>query len=241
MVDKFAVLLILEVGELARISYEVVNHLLKDFLEIFHHQGFLDRSLVITAGVEGEEGIEKAPESLQVVAEILSFYIPHLAFTHACVKITLDFRYGPELIRNVTYGDRKMKFVSQILQHRIVEDDKFLVYVDGLVLDLEIQVVRLSVVDVRVLEKGLVPVDGRTSRVVDLVDLCEEVAVVREEVDEAAQKIAFEIARLLQGDAHTLETLVSSIKTGSESQRLQQIRELMDAGRIKTDGKNYYL
>lgn len=59
--------------------------------------------------------------------------------------------------------------------------------------------------------------------------------------DEAEQKIAFEIARLLQGEAHTLETLVSSIKTGSESQRLQQIRELMDAGRIKTDGKNYYL
>ena len=41
VVDKLAVFLILEVCKLAGISYEVVNHLLEDFLEIPHHRASL--------------------------------------------------------------------------------------------------------------------------------------------------------------------------------------------------------
>lgn len=62
-----------------------------------------------------------------------------------------------------------------------------------------------------------------------------------QDLDELEEKIAFEIATLLQSDPHTLDELMTAIKTGSETERLQQIRVLLDAGKIKTDGKNYYL
>jgi len=58
---------------------------------------------------------------------------------------------------------------------------------------------------------------------------------------ELTDKIDFEIATLLQTDVHTLDDLVNEIKTGSDQEKLNQIRELLDAGKIKTDGKNYYL
>jgi ATP-dependent DNA helicase RecQ len=38
-----------------------------------------------------------------------------------------------------------------------------------------------------------------------------------------------------------LDELVLAVKTGTEVQRVAQIRLLLDAGKIKTDGKNYYL
>lgn len=56
-----------------------------------------------------------------------------------------------------------MELVFEVAEDGVVEDDEFLVYVDGLVLDLEIEVVRLAFLDVGVLADGLVPVDGRTS------------------------------------------------------------------------------
>lgn len=62
-----------------------------------------------------------------------------------------------------------------------------------------------------------------------------------QDLDELEEKIAFEIATLLQSDPHSLDELVTGIKTGSESDRLQQIRALLDVGKIKSDGKNYYL
>lgn len=71
-----------------------------------------------------------------------------------------------------------MELVLEVAEYGVVEDDEFLVYVDGLVLDLEVEVVRLAFFDVGVLADCLVPVNGRTSRVVNLVDLGEEVAVV---------------------------------------------------------------
>jgi ATP-dependent DNA helicase RecQ len=54
-------------------------------------------------------------------------------------------------------------------------------------------------------------------------------------------KIDFEIATLLQSNTLTLSDLIARIKTGDEQQRLQRIRLLLDAGKIKTDSKNYYL
>ena len=62
-----------------------------------------------------------------------------------------------------------------------------------------------------------------------------------QDLDELAEKIDFEIATLLQTAAYILTDLVNAIKTGTEGEKLDRIRELMDAGKIKTDGKNYYL
>lgn len=58
---------------------------------------------------------------------------------------------------------------------------------------------------------------------------------------ELTDKIDFEIATLLQTGNQTLDGLVTELKTGTDQDKLRQIRELLDAGKIKTDGKNYYL
>jgi len=58
---------------------------------------------------------------------------------------------------------------------------------------------------------------------------------------ELTDKIDFEIATLLQTINRTLDELVTEIRTGSDQEKLNQIRLLLDAGKIKTDGKNYYL
>jgi len=59
--------------------------------------------------------------------------------------------------------------------------------------------------------------------------------------EQFADQIDFEIATLLQSQSYTLPGLVNSIQNGSEGDKIARIRELLDAGRIKTDGKNYYL
>ena len=58
---------------------------------------------------------------------------------------------------------------------------------------------------------------------------------------ELTDKIDFEIATILQTGNQTIDELVTEIKTGSDQEKLNQIRLLLDAGKIKTDGKNYYL
>lgn len=63
----------------------------------------------------------------------------------------------------------------------------------------------------------------------------------KEELAELTDKIDFEIATLLQTGMQGLDELVQQLKTGSDQDKLNQIRELLDAGKIKTDGKNYYL
>ncbi|QPH39857.1 RecQ family ATP-dependent DNA helicase [Pedobacter endophyticus] len=54
-------------------------------------------------------------------------------------------------------------------------------------------------------------------------------------------EIEFEIVSLLQHQPLSLDELVQSIKHGAENERIEAIRELLDAGKIKTDGKKYYL
>jgi len=54
-------------------------------------------------------------------------------------------------------------------------------------------------------------------------------------------EIEFEIVSLLQHQPLSLDELVQSIKHGAENERIATIRELLDAGKIKTDGKKYYL
>jgi ATP-dependent DNA helicase RecQ len=62
-----------------------------------------------------------------------------------------------------------------------------------------------------------------------------------EDLDELSDKIDFEIATLLQSNVMALTDLVEGVKTGTEQERLDRLRLLLDAGKIKTDGKNYYL
>jgi ATP-dependent DNA helicase RecQ len=58
---------------------------------------------------------------------------------------------------------------------------------------------------------------------------------------ETMDDITTEIAQLLSsGDMDTGE-LVTRIKAGTEKDRIETIRLLLDAGRIKTDGEKYYL
>ncbi|QNR86263.1 RecQ family ATP-dependent DNA helicase [Pedobacter riviphilus] len=56
-----------------------------------------------------------------------------------------------------------------------------------------------------------------------------------------SEEIEYEIVSLLQQQSLSLDDLVISIKNGAEAERIDAIRELLDAGKIKTDGKKYYL
>lgn len=56
-----------------------------------------------------------------------------------------------------------------------------------------------------------------------------------------SDRIDFEIANLLQNQMYSITVLVGALSIGTDGQRLSRIRELLDAGKIKTDGKNYYL
>jgi len=53
-------------------------------------------------------------------------------------------------------------------------------------------------------------------------------------------KIDFEVITHLQTQSHTLDELVHRISVGNETDRIQSIRDLLDAGKIKSDGKKYY-
>lgn len=54
-------------------------------------------------------------------------------------------------------------------------------------------------------------------------------------------KIEYEIISLLQQQSLGLDDLVTNARFGTENERLTYIQELLDAGKIKTDGKKYYI
>lgn len=58
---------------------------------------------------------------------------------------------------------------------------------------------------------------------------------------ELKDSIDFEIATHLQNQPCTLDELVSKIRIGSEKERIERIRDLLDAGKIKSDGRRYYI
>jgi len=62
-----------------------------------------------------------------------------------------------------------------------------------------------------------------------------------EELAEYNDKIDFEICTLLQSHHLDLDDLVKGVQTGTDNDKIERIRELLDAGKIKTDGKKYYL
>ncbi|GGH19730.1 RecQ family ATP-dependent DNA helicase [Mucilaginibacter phyllosphaerae] len=59
--------------------------------------------------------------------------------------------------------------------------------------------------------------------------------------DEILDDITNEIVQLLSTDTHTLAGLITSLKLGTEKERIETLRLLLDAGKVKTDGGNYYL
>jgi ATP-dependent DNA helicase RecQ len=62
-----------------------------------------------------------------------------------------------------------------------------------------------------------------------------------ENQNQVEEEIEFEIISLLKQQALSLDDLVTNIKNGAEAERIDAIRELLDAGKIKTDGKKYYI
>jgi ATP-dependent DNA helicase RecQ len=58
---------------------------------------------------------------------------------------------------------------------------------------------------------------------------------------ETADNITDEIAHLLSVDTLSMDELMGSLKSGTEKDRIETIRLLLDAGKIKTDGERYYL
>ncbi|MFD2163575.1 ATP-dependent DNA helicase RecQ [Paradesertivirga mongoliensis] len=55
------------------------------------------------------------------------------------------------------------------------------------------------------------------------------------------ERMTFEILELLAENHLTLDELISSMHSGNETQRVDGLRNLLDAGKIKTDGLKYYV
>ncbi|WP_443943656.1 ATP-dependent DNA helicase RecQ [Pedobacter sp. AW1-32] len=71
-----------------------------------------------------------------------------------------------------------------------------------------------------------------------------DVCLAEKRLENAGQlqdQIEYEIISLLQQQALDLDSLMGALRVGVESDRLNIIRTLLDAGKIKTDGKRYYL
>jgi len=58
---------------------------------------------------------------------------------------------------------------------------------------------------------------------------------------EIGENITNEIVQLLSAANYTIGVLVTTLKFGTEKEKIETIRTLLDAGKIKTDGENYYL
>jgi ATP-dependent DNA helicase RecQ len=63
----------------------------------------------------------------------------------------------------------------------------------------------------------------------------------REQGGSIAERIVFEIFEALSEKHLSLDELISSLHTGNEKERVDTLRNLFDAGKIKTDGSKYYL
>ncbi len=73
--------------------------------------------------------------------------------------------------------------------------------------------------------------------------VCDVCLAERKAEDKASyyDKMEFEICTLLQGNHLDLDELVTQVATGTDNDKIELIRELLDAGKIKTDGRKYYL
>lgn len=59
-------------------------------------------------------------------------------------------------------------------------------------------------------------------------------------IEDTSDRIIDEVLRLLSVSSLDIATLVSTVKTGTERERLASVRTLLDAGKIKTDGERFY-
>ncbi|MBD1394958.1 RecQ family ATP-dependent DNA helicase [Mucilaginibacter glaciei] len=59
--------------------------------------------------------------------------------------------------------------------------------------------------------------------------------------DEIFDDITNEIVQLLTAANQNIGSLIAGIKIGTEKEKIATIRLLLDAGKVKTDGENYYL
>lgn len=63
----------------------------------------------------------------------------------------------------------------------------------------------------------------------------------KENAYDTADRITDEVIRWLSVDPLSLDALVNTITAGTEKERIDIIRTLLDAGKIKTDGERFYL
>ncbi|MBC7914556.1 MAG: RecQ family ATP-dependent DNA helicase [Pyrinomonadaceae bacterium] len=59
--------------------------------------------------------------------------------------------------------------------------------------------------------------------------------------DSVFESIAFEIIELLTEKHFTLDELIKAVHSGNEKERIEGLRNMLDAGKIKTDGLKYYV
>lgn len=55
------------------------------------------------------------------------------------------------------------------------------------------------------------------------------------------EEITYEIIQLLTSDHLSLEEIITSLHSGNEKERIAALRNLLDAGKVKTDGIRYYM
>lgn len=82
--------------------------------------------------------------------------------------------------------------------------------------------------------------DDNTARKCGVCDVC--LAEKRAMFDaDIADTIAYEVISLLQTTHFTLKDLIAQVSIGNEKHKLKILRELLDAGKIKSDGNKYYI
>ena len=55
------------------------------------------------------------------------------------------------------------------------------------------------------------------------------------------EQITFHLLEVLASNHFTIDEIISSLNIGNEKERIEAFRNLLDAGKIKTDGEKYYL
>jgi ATP-dependent DNA helicase RecQ len=106
---------------------------------------------------------------------------------------------------------RKMEAVFAYAEHKKCRSQMLLAYFD------EIDVDKCGVCDICLEEKR------------------------QKNLAETADNITSEIVELLSIDNLNIGALITSLKSGTEKDKIETIRLLLDAGKIKTDGEKYYL
>ena len=71
-------------------------------------------------------------------------------------------------------------------------------------------------------------------------DVCLQEKRYTKELDSEKQ-ITDEILSVLTSAKMNLDDLVATVKVGNEKDRIEVIRNLIDAGKLKTDGSHYFL